>query len=414
MTCNDKTISEPVSVSPDAASAWRGESSIAVHAGERRGHCHDAITTPIIQTSTYTFDNAETLINYHEGRIVHGEYGRYGNPTVQTAEAKLVALETGKADQHAALLCSSGMNAVTMTLIAMLPTGSHIVLTDDCYRRTRQFITTFLPRLGVEHTVVPPCDYIAMEKAIRTTTRILLSESPTNPYLRVLDLERIVAIAKGHRIKTLIDATFATPYNIRPLDYGIDLVLHSATKYLGGHNDLLAGVIIGREPIISALRDMQGMMGGICDPNSAYLLIRGLKTFALRMERHNANGMAVARYLHDHPAIERVHYPGLPEHPDYTTAIAQMRGFGGVVSFEIKGSLHDTSRFVDRLRLPSIAPSFGGVESMVAQPALLSFYDMSTEERLAIGIRDNLVRFACGIEDSADIIADLSEALESQ
>ncbi len=409
MTCSEHNPMELPDISP---TAWRGESSIAVHAGERRGRCHDAITTPIVQTSTYTFDNTDILINYHEGRIEHGEYGRYGNPTVQTAEAKLAALEAGKEDTCSALLCSSGMNAVTMTLLAILPTGSHIVLTDDCYRRTRQFVTTFLSRLGIHHTVVPPCDYAAMEAAITSNTRLLLSESPSNPYLRVLDMEQIVKIAQAHHLQTIIDATFATPYNIRPLDYGVDLVLHSATKYLGGHNDLLAGVVIGRESLISPLRDMQAMTGGICDPNSAYLLLRGLKTFVLRMERHNTTAMAVARFLQDHPRIERVHYPGLESHPDYVTAVAQMRGFGGVVSCEIAGNLQETSRFVDRLQMHSIAPSLGSVESMVVQPAIMSFYDMHPEERQAIGIRDNLVRLACGIEDPEDIIADLAQALE--
>lgn len=394
-----------------AKQVFRGTSTTAVHAGEPRTHGYDSITTPIIQASTFTFENTDAVINHHEGIIEREEYGRYGNPTVRTAEAKLAALEGVPERETAALLCSSGMNAITMTLLAMLPTGSHIILTDDCYRRTRQFITTLLVRLGVQHTIVPPCDYDAIEAAIRPETRIILSESPTNPYLRVLDLNRIVAIARKHRVKTLIDATFATPYNIRPLEYGIDLVIHSATKYLGGHNDLLAGVIIGNEGIITALRDMQGMMGGISDPNSAFLLLRGLKTFALRMEHHNASGLAVARFLEEHPRVARVHYPGLPSHPDYEIAVAQMRGWGGVVSFELDGDLKETSNFIDRMRLPYIAPSLGGVESMIVQPALMSFYQMAPEDRHAIGIRDNLVRLACGVEDVGDIIDDLTQAL---
>src|SRR5690606_38851733 len=187
--------------------------------------------------------------------------------------------------------CASGMNAITSTLLAMLPAGSHIVLTDDCYRRTRQFIRTMLARLGVAHSVVPAGDLAALEAAIVPgQTRILLSESPTNPYLRVADLPALAALARRHRVKTIIDATFATPFNQRPLAYGIDLIVHSCTKYLGGHNDLLAGAVVGRPGIIGALREAQGMLGGICDPHSAYLLLRGLKTFALRMERHNANG----------------------------------------------------------------------------------------------------------------------------
>ncbi len=394
--------------------AVAGISTTAVHAGEGRRRAHDSITTPIIQASTYTFANTAELIDYHEGRIEREEYGRYGNPTVRAAEAKLALLEAGPDMPAAALLCASGMNAITSTLLSMLPTGSHLILTDDCYRRTRQFIQTFLVRLGVQHTVVPACDYAAIEAAIRPETRLILSESPTNPYLRVLDLPRLVALARQHRLKTIIDATFATPYNLRPLHQGIDIVIHSATKYLGGHNDLLAGVIIGRPGIISALRDSQGITGGICDPHSAYLLLRGLKTFALRMERHNRNGLAVAHFLHNHPRIARVHYPALPDHPDHLIAMEQMRGWGGVVAFELDADMSATSRFIDRLRLPYIGPSLGGVESLVEQPSLMSFYELTTEERLAIGIRDNLVRLACGIEDTEDLIADLSQALDDK
>ncbi len=397
-----------------AQPAVAGISTTAVHAGEDRRRAHDSITTPIIQASTYTFANTAELIDYHEGRIEREEYGRYGNPTVRAAEAKLALLEAGPDMPAAALLCASGMNAITSTLLAMLPTGSHLILTDDCYRRTRQFIQTFLVRLGVQHTVVPACDYAAIEAAIRPETRLILSESPTNPYLRVLDLPRLVAIARQHRVKTIIDATFATPYNLRPLHQGIDIVIHSATKYLGGHNDLLAGVIIGRPGIISALRESQGITGGICDPHSAYLLLRGLKTFALRMERHNRNGLAVAHFLHNHPRIARVHYPALPDHPDHLIAMEQMRGWGGVVAFELDADMSATSRFIDRLRLPYIGPSLGGVESLVEQPSLMSFYELTTEERLAIGIRDNLVRLACGIEDTEDLIADLSQALDDK
>ncbi len=405
---------QEIAAAEQAQLAVAGISTTAVHAGEGRRRAHDSITTPIIQASTYTFANTAELIDYHEGRIEREEYGRYGNPTVHAAEAKLALLEAGTEMPAAALLCASGMNAITSTLLSMLPTGSHLILTDDCYRRTRQFIQTFLVRLGVQHTVVPVCDYAAIEAAIRPETRLILSETPTNPYLRVLDLPRLVAIARQHRVKTIIDATFATPYNLRPLHQGIDIVIHSATKYLGGHNDLLAGVIIGRPGIISALRDSQGITGGICDPHSAYLLLRGLKTFALRMERHNRNGLAVAHFLHNHPRIARVHYPALPNHPDHMIAMEQMRGWGGVVSFELDADITTTSRFIDRLRLPYIGPSLGGVESLVEQPALMSFYELTTEERLALGIRDNLVRLACGIEDTEDLIADLSQALDDK
>lgn len=395
--------------SPDPQA--RGPSTAAVHGGELRRRAHDSLTTPIVQSATYTFSGTAELIDFHEGRVEREEYGRYGNPTVRAAEAKIAALEEPSGNA-AALLCASGMNAITSTLLAMLPAGSHIVLTDDCYRRTRQFIRTMLARLGVTHSVVPAGDLAALEAAIVPgQTRILLSESPTNPYLRVADLPALAALARRHRVKTIIDATFATPFNQRPLAYGIDLIVHSCTKYLGGHNDLLAGAVVGRPGIIGALREAQGMLGGICDPHSAYLLLRGLKTFALRMERHNANGLAVARFLAEHPRVARVHYPGLESHPDHAVAAAQMRGFGGVVSFEIAGDLEATSRFIDRLRIPYIAPSLGGVESLVEQPALMSFYELTSEERLAVGIRDNLVRLSCGIEDTDDLIEDLKQAL---
>jgi cystathionine gamma-synthase len=394
-------------LSPD-----QGPSTAAVHAGEPRRRAHDSITAPIVQAATYPFEDTAALIEFQEGRVEREEYGRYGNPTVRAAEAKLAALESPQG-QAAALLCPSGMSAITTTILAMVPSGGHIILTDDGYRRTRQFVSTILARLGVEHSVVPVGDYAALDAAVRPgQTRLIISESPTNPYLHALDLPQVVEIARKHRVKTLIDATFATPYNQRPLDYGIDLVTHSCTKYLGGHNDLLAGAVIGKPGVIGALRQAQGILGGICDPHSAYLLIRGLKTFALRMERHNASGMAVARFLEAHPRVSRVHYPGLPSHPDHAVAVAQMRGFGGVVSFEIDGSLEATSRFIDRLRIPYIAPSLGGVESLVEQPSLMSFYELSSAERLAVGMRDNLVRLSCGIEDTDDLIADLKQALE--
>jgi cystathionine gamma-synthase len=229
----------------------------------------------------------------------------------------------------------------------------------------------------------------------------------------MVDLEQIVAIAKHYRLRTVIDSTFATPYNQNPLDFGIDLVIHSATKYLGGHNDLMAGVVAGSTNMIAALRESQGVLGGITDPNTAYLLLRGLKTFALRMQQHNANGMALARFLEGHPAIRRVYYPGLESHPSHVIAQAQMRGFGGVVSFEVDGTLEQTSAFIDALRLPYIAPSLGGVESLVEQPALMSYYEMAPEERHGLGISDGLVRYAAGIEDTDDLLADVEQALKA-
>jgi cystathionine gamma-synthase len=335
------------------------------------------------------------------------EYGRYGNPTVSAAEKRLARLDGAEE----AILFASGMSAITTVLIAMLPTGANLVITDDCYRRTREFCNTFLKRLGITCTVVPMGDYDALEAAIQPNTRLLLSESPTNPYLRTLDLVRFTEIAKKHKVKSIIDATFATPLNIQPLQFGVDLVVHSATKYLGGHNDLLAGVVVGEAGLIISLRNALGVLGGIADPSNAALLLRGLKTLALRVARQNTNGQAVAEYLERHPSIERVWYPGLASHPDHLVAKQQMSGYGGVVSFTVKGDLEATSRFIDALQIPLIAASFGGVESLVEQPALMSFYEFSTEERLAVGITDNLVRLSLGIEDADDLIADLDQAL---
>jgi cystathionine gamma-synthase len=285
-------------------------------------------------------------------------------------------------------------------------------MTDDCYRRTRQFCLQFLKRFGIETTVVPMGDYAALEAAIiPKKTRILISESPTNPYLRIADLERIAAIGKRNRVLTMIDSTFATPINQRPIEWGIDFVIHSATKYLSGHNDVLAGVVVGRADRMKALRDQRGVLGGIVDPHCAYLLDRGIKTLAVRLSQQNVTTQAVAEFLEAHPRIERVWYPGLSSHPDHPIAAAQMDGFGGVVTFEVKGDLRTTGEFIDRLRIPYIAPSLGGVESLIEQPALMSYYEKTTEERLALGMKDNLVRFAVGIEDTDDLLCDLEQAL---
>ncbi len=402
-------------IEKDREDTAQGNSTRAVHGGTQRRKAFNSLNTPIVQTATYTFGDTQELIDYMERKTWgdgddREEYGRYGNPTVAAVERKLAALDGGED----AVLYASGMAAVTSLLLSVLPAGSHIVMTDDCYRRTRQFCLTFLKRFGIETTVVPMGDHAAMEAAIvPKKTRFIISESPTNPYLRIADLEKISQLGKQYRVLTLIDSTFATPVNQRPIEYGIDFVLHSATKYLSGHNDLLAGVVIGRSDRIQALRDARGVLGGIVDPQNAYLLDRGIKTLGVRVRQQNATALAVAEFLDQHPRIERVWYPGLLSHPDYAVAAKQMSGFGGVVSFEVAGDLKATSQFIDRLKIPYIAPSLGGVESLIEQPALMSYYEKTTEERLALGIKDNLVRFAIGIEDSDDILEDLSQALRS-
>jgi cystathionine gamma-synthase len=251
-----------------------------------------------------------------------------------------------------------------------------------------------------------------MEAAVQPNTRLIFSESPTNPYLRVLDLPRAVDIARRNDLILIVDSTFATPINQQPLKFGVDLVIHSATKYLGGHNDLLAGAVVGPWELVAEIKKSRGVLGGITGPQDAYLLLRGLKTLALRVQRHNENGIRVAQFLESHPKVRRVYYPGLSSHPDYAIAHEQMSGFGGVVSFEIEGDLESTGAFVDALRLPCIGPSLGGVESLVEQVALQSYYELTTEQRRQIGISNELVRYALGIEDTDDLIADLQQALE--
>ncbi|MGA2447454.1 MAG: aminotransferase class I/II-fold pyridoxal phosphate-dependent enzyme [Polyangiaceae bacterium] len=394
-------------------SAPRGSHSTeAVHAGEPRHNAYDAAAMPIVQTATYTFADTAEIRAYTSGtheNADRGEYGRYGNPTVRAVELRVAALErTGDA-----LLLSSGMAAVTTTLLALVRAGQHVILFRDCYRRTLEFVTSTLPRLGVSHTLLDPGDLETLEGAIRPETRLVLSELPTNPYLSCVDLERLVSTCKPHRtLKTMIDATLATPVNCRPAELGVDLVVHSATKYLAGHNDVLAGVVCGAEGLISLVRDLRGVLGSVCDPHAAFLVGRGLKTLGVRVAQQNATALALARRLEAHPRVERVYYPGLASHPTHDIARAQMRGFGGVVSFVVRGDLEAAARFVDRLKLARIGPSFGGVETLVEQPAVMSYYEMTTEQRTAAGIADGLVRLAVGVEDAEDVIADVMQAFE--
>ncbi|MFT5441896.1 MAG: cystathionine gamma-synthase [Myxococcota bacterium] len=386
----------------------RGGATSAVHAGELRQQEANAITTPIYQTSTFWFENSQDVIDYQEGRSDREEYGRYGNPTWRAVERKLSALEGGEES----ILFASGMCAATTTFMALLPVGSHLIVTSDCYRRTRQFIDQFLARMGVEISIIAPGSTEAFAEAIKPNTELFFTESPTNPYLRVVDVPAVVEVANKNGVKVIIDSTFATPVNHRPLQDGAHLVLHSATKYLSGHNDLLAGTVTGSADLISVVRKALGVLGGIIDSHGAWLLLRGLKTLAIRMQSHNTNGQAVAEYLEAHPKIKKVWYPGLKSHPDHDVATAQMSGFGGVVTFEIDTDLQGAIRFVDATRIPYQAPSLGGVESLIELPVTMSFWDYPAEERAKLGITDSLCRFACGIEDKDDLIADLKQALE--
>jgi len=386
----------------------RGGATRAVHGGEWREQEANAITTPIYQTSTFWFENSQEVIDYQEGRKKRQEYGRYGNPTWAAVERKLNELEGGEAS----VLFASGMCAATTTFMSLLAPGSHLIVTSECYRRTRQFIRQYLDRMNVETTVIEPASVSAFEAAIRDETSLFFTESPTNPYLRVIDVPRTVEIAHARDVRVLIDSTFASPINHRPLEEGADLVIHSATKYLAGHNDLLAGTITGKPEIVETIRGTLGVLGGIIDSHAAWLLLRGIKTLALRMERHNANGMAVAQWLEAHPKIRKVWYPGLESHPDHEVARRAMSGFGGVVTFEIETDLAGAMRFIDATKIPYQAPSLGGVESLIELPITMSYWDVDPEERLAMGITDSLVRLACGVEDGDDLIEDLAQALD--
>jgi len=390
-----------------------GPSTAAVHAGEARQKPGASITDPIFASSTYTFSSTQAIIDFIEEDHPREEYGRYGNPGERVVEDKLAALEGGEQ----AVLFASGMAALVGLLMAHCSAGDEIVFFDECYHRSREFCRKHLTRFGVGFREVKTCDYAAMEAAITPKTKFLVSESPTNPHLSVIDIERFADIGRRKGVLTLIDATLCTPYNLRPLEAGVDFVLHSATKYLGGHNDLLAGAVVGSAELLEPVRNLRGIMGGINSPHNAYLLERGLKTLALRMERHNANGLAVARFLESHPRVERVLYPGLESHPCHEVAARTLRGCGGLVTFFIKGAdggpadWRETAAVIDAVRIPRIAPSLGGVESLIEQPMVMSYWNYSPAERATFRITDNMVRLACGIEDADDLIADLARAL---
>ncbi len=386
-----------------------GIDTLAVHAGTRDEQPEGAVTVPIYQSSTYTFRDTAELRAHFAGEPHRMEYGRYGNPTQRACERKLAALEGA----GGALLFGSGMAAITTTLMALVRQGQHVILAGDCYRRTRQFCQSVLGRFGVQSTLTDNNDLQAIESALQKNTRVIITESPTNPYLNCVDVAALEALRArvAARFKILIDATFATPINLRPLALGADLVVHSATKYLGGHNDLLAGVVAGPAPMIDAIRDLQGVLGGVIDPHAAYLLLRGLKTLPLRVRRQNESALALARTLSARPEVDRVYYPGLPSHPSHAIARETMSGFGGVVSFTLKADLEGTSRFIDATRIFGIGPSLGGVESLIEQVAVMSYVELSTEQRQAIGISDSLVRMAVGLESVEDLERDLLDAL---
>jgi cystathionine gamma-synthase len=386
-----------------------GISTQSVHAGELRQKAEGSISTPTYNASTYTFESTDALLRFVEGKVDRQEYGRYGNPNEKSVEQKLAALEGAES----AVLYSSGMAAIVGLLMCKLSAGDEVIFFDQCYHRSREFCMKHLSRFGVKTHQVKTGDFDAMEAAINPNTKMLISESPTNPHLTSIDIEQFVSLGKAHEVETLIDATLATPFNIRPIELGVDYVLHSATKYLGGHNDLLAGVICGSMEKLDPVRHLRGILGSINAPQSLYLLERGLKTFALRMQRHNENGMAIAKFLEAHPRVSKVYYPGLASHPSHAVASSQMRGFGGLITFLVRDAdWKQTAKIIDAVKIPRIAPSLGGVESLIEQPLVMSYFSYSPEDRQRFGIDDNMIRLSCGIEDTEDLIADLAQALE--
>ncbi|MCA9629647.1 MAG: aminotransferase class I/II-fold pyridoxal phosphate-dependent enzyme [Myxococcales bacterium] len=411
---DSKLVQSPDSASRDTLPGHsRGVGSTqTVHAGVPAERPHHTLAPSIAQTATYKFQNTADLVQYMRGEDADSgreEYGRYGNPTVHELEQRMAALE-GTAD---CVAFSSGMAAVTTLLLGLTKAGDHVVLFRDCYRRTRQFVTQMLSRFGVEHSLVEPGDLEGLDRAITKQTKVVVSESPTNPYNFCVDFGEMVAICKRHgRVRTVVDATFATPYNCRPAEFGVDLVLHSATKYLGGHNDVMGGVVSGPGHLVSLLRETRGVLGGILDPHAAFLILRGLRTLGIRMQRQNHTALAVAQALEAHPKIERVFYAGLESHPSHAIARRQMRGSGGIVSFVVKGGQDAASRLIDGCQLATIASSLGGVETLIEQPRYMSFFELDEAGLQSVGIDPALVRLAVGVEETDDVIGDLLQALD--
>ncbi|HSJ08962.1 MAG TPA: aminotransferase class I/II-fold pyridoxal phosphate-dependent enzyme [Longimicrobiales bacterium] len=381
----------------DEAGTETGISTRAVHAGSPAAKAGEPVVAPIHQTSTFFTDAVP------DGEV---KYTRYGtNPNQLALAAKLSALEGG---EHAVVL-GSGNAACALSLLACAGAGDHIVAQRELYGGTLRILRRELPRLGIETTFLP--DAVGWAGAVRPNTRALLMELPVNPTLYVPDIEEAARVARTHDIPLIVDGTFATPVNFRPLEHGATLVFHSATKYLGGHSDLTAGAVIGTAAKVEDVRELLKSFGPVLDPHAVWLLERGVKTLAVRMQKHNENGMAVARWLESHPLVERVFYPGLPSHRDHERAARLMSGFGGVVAMTLRGGDDAALRVLDRLRIMCVAPSLGGVETLVSMPRFTSHAALTREERAAAGVGDGFVRLALGIEDAPDLIRDLEQAM---
>jgi len=376
----------------------------AVRGGTDLSKKNGPLSTPIYQTSTFEVTDSQRQVE-----VTHTDmfYTRYGNPTHTVAESAIAELE----GTDAALLFASGMCAVTTTVLGLLKSGDHIVAQRDIYGGVTKFFTQWLPKLGIEVTLVDTNDYEQHVRAIRANTKMLYLESPTNPVARVIDLKKVAGIAKQHNLISMIDSTFATPINQRPAEYGIDLVMHSGTKYFGGHSDLIAGIVAGRQDLIDQIHETRTTLGGSMDPHAAWLLLRGIKTLAVRVQRQNENALKIAQFLAQHPKVRRVFYPFLEGNPQRALAMEQMSGGGGVLSFEVDGTGDDARRLAESLRLFTLAASLGGVDSLVTIPVLTSHAMISAEERRKMGVTEQMIRLSVGIESADDLIADLDRGL---
>jgi cystathionine beta-lyase/cystathionine gamma-synthase len=376
----------------------------AVRGGTDLSKKNGPLATPIYQTSTFEVTDNEQQLRATPTDMF---YTRYGNPTHTVAERAIAELE----GVERALLFASGMNAITTSILALLRAGDHIVAQRDIYGGATKFFGQWLPKLGIETTFVDTTEYDQHERAIRPNTRLLYVESPTNPVVRVVDLRRIAEIARRHKLISMIDSTFATPINCRPAEFGIDLVMHSGTKYFGGHSDLIAGVVAGPAELIEKIHATRTTLGGCMDPHAAWLLLRGIKTLAVRVQRQNENALRLAQFLSEHPNVRRVHYPFAEGHGQRALAMKQMRGGGGIVSFEVEGTGDDARKLSEALNLFTLAPSLGGVDSLVCIPVLTSHAMIPAEHREKMGVTEQLIRLSVGIEHADDLIADLEQAL---
>jgi methionine-gamma-lyase len=384
-----------------------GPQTTAIHGGEPPRHGVGApVGTPICRTSTFTFSSTAEMKLWAEGKSKAYIYTRYGNPTLAVAEGKIAALEGAEA----AVVTASGMAAISSALLGVLKCGDELISTAQVYGGSYRLMRDVFPDMGIRvHHV--GTDLAGIEEVVTPRTKCLYVETPTNPTLRLVDLHKAIVFAKKHKLISIIDNTFATPVLQNPLAMGFDIVVHSATKALAGHSDVLAGAAVGNKHWVDRIRHMVIYLGGSMDPDAAYLLIRGIRTLGVRVERQCQNAMAVAKFLEKHPKVARVHYPGLPAHPDHKLAKKQMRGFGTMLAFDLKGGLPAARRFCDRVRLFLLAASLGGVESLVILPIYSSHYNMSAEELQRANVSPGTVRVSIGLEESEDLIADLKQAL---